>query len=153
MYQRRDLHDQWVQIQDSQLEASTVFRPILESSRPPFACIGCLHGDRGVGSLVGSWTGFLTRSCCQWRRLPSRSDEVDELASPYTGLQLIVVCWGTGPAHGVPPGLVAMVPVGRWKLPRASLSVGAFVLFWYMCMKYCRVNGTLPGGAYPLARS
>jgi hypothetical protein len=35
---------------------------------------------------------------------------VDGLASPYTGLWLITVYWGTGPAHGVPPGLVVMVP-------------------------------------------
>jgi hypothetical protein len=73
---------------------------------------------------------------------------VDRLAS-YTGLHLISICWGTEPAHGVSPGLVATVPIGRRKLPRASLSAGGLVLFWYMFMKYHRVNGLLPGGSYP----
>jgi hypothetical protein len=53
----------------------------------------------------------------------------------------------------VPPSLVVMVPIGRRKLPGATLSVGGFVLFWYLFMKYHRVNGSLPGGAYPLASS
>jgi hypothetical protein len=79
-----------------------------------------------------------------------RSDELDGLASPYTILQLIAVCWGTKPPHGVPPGLVATVPLRRRKLPRASLSAGGFVLFWYLFMKYHRVNGSLPVGAYLL---
>jgi hypothetical protein len=70
-----------------------------------------------------------------------RSDEVDRLASPYTGLQLI--------AHRVLHGLVATVPVGWRKLPVASLSAGGFVLFWYLFIKYHRVNGFLPDGAYP----
>jgi hypothetical protein len=51
------------------------------------------------------------------------------------------------------PGHVVMVPVGRRKLPRVSLSAGGFVFFWYLFMKYHRVNGSLLGGAYPLARS
>jgi hypothetical protein len=42
-----DLHDQWVQIQDSQLEASSVFRPVLESSKPPSTYIRSLLGGRG----------------------------------------------------------------------------------------------------------
>jgi hypothetical protein len=54
---------------------------------------------------------------------------VDGLASPCTSLRLIAVCWGTGPAHGVLPGLVASVPIGRRKLPGASLSAGGLVLF------------------------
>jgi hypothetical protein len=78
---------------------------------------------------------------------------VDGLASPCTSLRLIAVCWGTGPAHGVLPGLVASVPIGRRKLPGASLSAGGLVLFWYLFMKYRRVNGVLPGGNYPLTRS
>jgi hypothetical protein len=61
--------------------------------------------------------------------LPSRSDEVDGLTSPYTGLQLIAVYWGTIPASGVLPGLVAMVPIGKRKLPKVPLSAGGFVLF------------------------
>jgi hypothetical protein len=134
-----------------------VFEPILESSRPLFACIGSLHGGRGVSYLVDSWGGCLTWSFPWWRHLPLMSNEVDELASPYTSLWLIAICWGgggrTGPARGVPPGLVAMVPVGRWKLPRTSLSADGFVIFWYLFMKYHRANGSLPGGAYPLARS
>jgi hypothetical protein len=77
---------------------------------------------------------------------------VDRLAS-YTGLRLISVYWGTELARGVSPGLVATVPIGRRKLPGASLSVGGLVLFWYLFMKYHGVNGLLPGGAYPLARS
>jgi hypothetical protein len=71
-----------------------VFEHVLESSMPPFACIGSLHGGRGVGSRVGFWRGCLTRSFPQWRRLPSRSGEVDGLASPYTDLRLIAVYWG-----------------------------------------------------------
>jgi hypothetical protein len=59
-----------------------VFGPVLESSRAPSVCIGSLHGGRGVGSRVGSWRGCLTRSFHRWHRFPSRSDEVDELASP-----------------------------------------------------------------------
>jgi hypothetical protein len=83
-----------------------------------------------------------------------RSDEVDGVASPYTGLWLIAIGWGGGgPAWGVSPGLVVTMPVGRRKLPRASLSAGGFVLFWYLFMKYRRVNRSLPRGAYPLARS
>jgi hypothetical protein len=73
---------------------SMVFGPILESSMPPSACIGSLHGGRGVGSQVSSWRGCLTQSFPRWRRLPLRSDEVDGLASPYTNLWLIAVCWG-----------------------------------------------------------
>jgi hypothetical protein len=46
-----------------------------------------------------------------------------------------------------------MVLVGRRKLPRALLSPDGFVLFWYLFMKYRRVNGFLSGGAYTLARS
>jgi hypothetical protein len=42
--------------------ASTLFRPILESSRPPSAYIGSLLDGEGVGSRVGSWRGCLTRS-------------------------------------------------------------------------------------------
>jgi hypothetical protein len=34
------------------------------------------------------------QSLAWWRCLPSRSNEVDELASPYTSLQLIAVCRG-----------------------------------------------------------
>jgi hypothetical protein len=143
-------------IQDSRLGASTVFRPVLESSRPPSVYIRSLHGGRGVGCRVGSWRGCLMRSFLWWCHILSRSNEVDGLASPpYTGLRLIAVCWGggTGPAHGVPPGLVAVVPIGRRKLPGASLSVGGFVLFWYLFLKYHRINGSLPGGTYLLARS
>jgi hypothetical protein len=130
-----------------------VFWLVLESSKLPFAYIGSLHGGRGVGSRVGSWIGCLTQKFPQWCRLPSRSDEVDRLASPYNGLQLIVVCWGVGPARGAPPGLAALVPIRRRKLPGASLSAGGIVLFWYLFMKYHSVYGYLPGGAYPLARS
>jgi hypothetical protein len=43
--------------------------------------------------------------------------------------------------------------VGRRKLLEASLSAGAFVLFWYPFKKYHRVNGFFPGDDYPLARS
>jgi hypothetical protein len=68
-----------------------MFGPILEPSRPPSASIKSLHGDRGVGSWVGSWRGCLTWSFPRWHRLPSRSDEVDGLASPYTSPQLIAV--------------------------------------------------------------
>jgi hypothetical protein len=71
-----------------------VFRPVLESSRPPFACIVSLLGGRGVDSQVSSWRGCLTRSFPRWRHLPSTSNEVVALASPYTGLRLIAVCWG-----------------------------------------------------------
>jgi hypothetical protein len=78
---------------------------------------------------------------------------MDGLASPCTGQWLIAICWGTRLAHGVPPGLVASMPIRRRKLPGKSLSAGGLVLFWYLFMKYCSVNGTLPGGAYPLARS
>jgi hypothetical protein len=60
---------------------------------------------------------------------------------------------GVGLARGVPPGLVATVPIGRRKLFGASLSAGGFVLFWYLFMKYRRVNRFLLGGAYPLLRS
>jgi hypothetical protein len=73
-----------------------VFEPILESSRPLFACIGSLHGSRGVGYLVDSWGGCLTWSFPWWRHLPLMSNEVDELASPYTSLWLIAICWGGG---------------------------------------------------------
>jgi hypothetical protein len=70
------------------------------------------------------------QSLAWWRCLPSRSNEVDGLASPYTSLQLIAVYrGGTRPACVVPPGLVAMVPVGRRKLLGASLSADGFVLF------------------------
>jgi hypothetical protein len=71
-----------------------VFGPVLESSRPPFASIGSLHGGRGVGFRVGSWRSCLTRSFHRRHRLPLKSNEVDVLASPYTSLQLIAVCWG-----------------------------------------------------------
>jgi hypothetical protein len=93
-----------------------VFGPVLESSRPPSICIGSLHGDRGVDSRFSSWRGCLMRSIRR-RRLPSRSDVVDWLASSYTGIWLMIVCWGTGPAHRVPPGFVVMVPVGRRSFP------------------------------------
>jgi hypothetical protein len=49
-------------MQDSQLEASTVFGPVLESSRPPSVYIGSLLDGRGVSSRVESWRGCLTRS-------------------------------------------------------------------------------------------
>jgi hypothetical protein len=71
-----------------------VFGLVLESSRPPLACIGSLRGGRGVGSRVGSLRGYLIQSFSWWRHLPLRGDEVDELASPYTGLQITTVCWG-----------------------------------------------------------
>jgi hypothetical protein len=71
-----------------------VFGSVLESSRPPSVFIGSLHGGSEVGSRVGSWRGCLTRSFPWWCYLPSRSDEVDGLASPYTGLWLIAICWG-----------------------------------------------------------
>jgi hypothetical protein len=134
-------------------KSSMVFRPVLKSSRPPSACIRSLHGGRGVGSQVGSWRGCLKRPFPWWCHLPSRSDEVDGLASPYTGLRLIAVYWGIGPDHEVPPSLVATVPVERRKLPGESLSAGGFVHFWYLFMKYRGVNGSLPHGAYSLARS
>jgi hypothetical protein len=46
---------------------------------------------------------------------------VDVLSSPYTSLWLIAICWvgGTKLAHGVPPSLVASMPIGRRKLLRA----------------------------------
>jgi hypothetical protein len=78
---------------------------------------------------------------------------VDGLASPYTSLQLIAICWVGQTSHGVPPCLTVIVPIGRRKLPGASLLAGAFVLFWYLFMKYHGVNGSLPGDAYHLARS
>jgi hypothetical protein len=100
-------------------------------------------------SVVIFLRGCLTRSFFRWHSLPSRSDEVDGLASPYTSLRLIATCWGGGtrPTHGVPPGLVATVPNRRRKLPGASLSAGGFVRFWYLFMKYHRINGFIPGGA------
>jgi hypothetical protein len=39
-----------------------VFGPVLESSRPPSACIESLLSGRGVVSRVGSWRGCLTWS-------------------------------------------------------------------------------------------
>jgi hypothetical protein len=39
-----------------------VFRPVLESSKPPSSFIGSLLGGRGVSSRVGSWRGCLMRS-------------------------------------------------------------------------------------------
>jgi hypothetical protein len=74
--------------------ASTVFGPVLESSRPPSTCIMSLYSGRGVSSQVCSWRGCLTRSFPLWHHLLSRGDEVDGLASAYTGLRLIAVCWG-----------------------------------------------------------
>jgi hypothetical protein len=46
-------------------------------------------------------------------------------------------------------------PTGcRLVLLRQCLSGGgSFVLLWYLFMKHHRVNGSLPGGAYPLERS
>jgi hypothetical protein len=54
---------------------------------------------------------------------------VDGLASPTSAYGLWPSTGGSGPAHGVPPNLVVMMPVRRRKLPGASLSVGGFVLF------------------------
>jgi hypothetical protein len=71
-----------------------VFELVLEFSRPPSAYIRSLHGSRGVGSPVGSRRGCLTRLFPWWHRLPSWSNEVDGLASPYSSLWLIKVCWG-----------------------------------------------------------
>jgi hypothetical protein len=71
-----------------------VFEPVMESSRPPSTCIGSVYRGRGVGSLVGSWRGCLTWLFHQWHRLPSRSNDVDGLAFPYTGLRLRAVCRG-----------------------------------------------------------
>jgi hypothetical protein len=71
-----------------------VFGPVLESPRSPSAYIGSPHGGRGVCSQVGSCRGCLTWTFHWWWRLPSRSDEVDGLASPYTSVWLIAVCWG-----------------------------------------------------------
>jgi hypothetical protein len=59
-----------------------VFRPVLESSRPPSVYIRSLHGGRGVGCRVGSWRGCLMRSFLWWCHILSRSNEVDGLASP-----------------------------------------------------------------------
>jgi hypothetical protein len=88
-----------------------------------------------------------------WHRLPLRSDEVDGLASPYTSLWLIAICWGDQTSLWGAADLVAMVPIRRRKLPGASLSAGGLVLFRYLFMKYRRLNGSLSGSAYPLARS
>jgi hypothetical protein len=60
---------------------------------PHSTYFGSLPGGRGVGSRVGSWSGCLTQLFPQWHHLPSRSDELDGLASPYTSLWLIAVCW------------------------------------------------------------
>jgi hypothetical protein len=130
-----------------------VFGPILESSKHPSTCIGSLHGSRGVSSQVGSWRGCLTRLFPWWCRVPSTSDEVDGLTSRTPAYDLWSSAGGIGRDHGVPPSLVVTMPVGRRKLPGATLSAGGFVLFWYLFMKYHRVNGSLPGGAYPLASS
>jgi hypothetical protein len=54
MYPQRDLLDQWVQLKDSWLEASVVFGPLLEFSKPPSTCIGSLLSGRGVSSQVSS---------------------------------------------------------------------------------------------------
>jgi hypothetical protein len=96
-----------------------VFGPILESSRPPSACIRSLHGGRGC----------LIRSFSRWRCLPSRSDEVDGLASPYTSLWLIVVCWGDWTS---PRGAAWSCCDGACReeeASRTSLSASGFVLF------------------------
>jgi hypothetical protein len=46
-------------------------------------------GELAPGTVP--WRGCLMRSFCQWCHLPSRSDEVDGLASPYTVLWLVAV--------------------------------------------------------------
>jgi hypothetical protein len=78
---------------------------------------------------------------------------VDRLASPYASLWLIVVCWGdqTSPRGATWSCCNGACP--EEEAPWASLSAGGFVLFWYLFMKYHRVNGFLPCGAYPLVRS
>jgi hypothetical protein len=74
---------------------------------------------------------------------------VDGLASPYTSLWLIAICWGDQTSLWGAADLVAMVPIRRRKLPGASLSAGGLVLFRYLFMKYRRLNGSLSGSAYP----
>jgi hypothetical protein len=61
----------------------------------------------------------------------------------------MTICWGAEPALRVPTGLVVTMPIERRKLLEASLSAGDFVVFWYLFMKYHRVNGSLPSGGYP----
>jgi hypothetical protein len=120
-----------------------VFGPVLEFSRPPSTCIGSLHGNRGVSSRVGSWRGCLTGSFPWWRRLPLRSDEVDGLASPYTGLRLIAICWGDwtspwGAAWSCCDGACREeeasrgIIIGRWLCPLLvpvhEISLGKWIL-------------------------
>jgi hypothetical protein len=106
-----------------------VFGPVLESSRPPFACIESLHGGRGVGSQVYSWRGCLTRSFPWLVRLLSRSDEVDGLAIPYTGLRLIAVCWRDRTSPQGAAWSCCDSACQRRKIPGALLSAGGFVHF------------------------
>jgi hypothetical protein len=44
------------------LEASIVFRHVLESSKLPLSIPQALHGSEVNGSYVGSWGGCLARS-------------------------------------------------------------------------------------------
>jgi hypothetical protein len=60
------------------------------------------------------------QSLAWWRCLPSRSNEVDELASPYTSLQLIAVCRGGGPDQPVLCHLVLL----RWCLSGGGSFLG-----------------------------
>jgi hypothetical protein len=74
---------------------------------------------------------------------------VDGLASPYTDLRLITVCWGDWTS---PQGATWSCFDGTCReedASQASLLAGGFVPFLYVFMKYHRVNGSLPGGAYP----
>jgi hypothetical protein len=49
-------------VYQGRLEASTVFRPILESSRLPLSIPQTLHGTEVNGAQVVSWRGCLARS-------------------------------------------------------------------------------------------
>jgi hypothetical protein len=104
-----------------------MFEPILESSRSPFACIGSLLGGRGVDSRVNFWRCCLTCSFSQWRHLPSRSDEVVRLASPYTSLRIIVVCWGDWTS---PRGAAWSCCDGACREEEASWVI---IIGWWLC--------------------
>jgi hypothetical protein len=121
IYPQRDLHDQSVQIQESQLDTSMPFGPILEPSKPPSACIWTL------GSRVGSQKGCLTRSFPRWRRLPSRSDEVDGPAYPDTSLRHIAICWGHRTS---PQGATWSCRVGAYQEEEASRGI---IIGWWLC--------------------
>jgi hypothetical protein len=99
-----------------------VFGPILESSRPLSTCIRSLHDGRESAPGSVPWRGCLTRSFHRWHRLPSRSNEVNRLASPYIGL-----CWGTRPSCG---GAAWSCCDGASREEDASWCI---VISWWLC--------------------